>query len=44
MAVVSHRVTWDGRGADGQFVGTGVYILRLQAGEFQQVQRVLLLK
>jgi len=40
----THRITWDGSGAEGQLIGTGIYILRLQAGEFQQVQRVMLLK
>ena len=40
----THRIIWNGRDANGQLVGTGVYILRMQAGEFQQAQRVLLLK
>ena len=44
MLAGTHRIIWDGRDANGQLVGTGVYILRMQAGEFQQAQRVLLLK
>lgn len=44
MLAGTHRVIWDGRDANGQLVGTGVYVLRMRASEFEQVQRVMLLK
>jgi PKD repeat protein len=39
-----YQVRWDGRNAMGQGVGSGVYFYRLQAGRFNQVRRMLLLK
>jgi hypothetical protein len=39
-----YQVRWDGRNAQGQGVGSGVYFYRLQAGGFNQVRRMLLLK
>lgn len=39
-----HRVSWDGRGRDGEPVAGGVYFVRLEAGERTQSQKILLLK
>ncbi|MFA6108568.1 MAG: FlgD immunoglobulin-like domain containing protein [Candidatus Latescibacterota bacterium] len=39
-----HRVTWDSRDGAGQAVGAGVYLYRLQAGDFVEVRKLLLLK
>ncbi|MBI2504545.1 MAG: T9SS type A sorting domain-containing protein, partial [Candidatus Latescibacteria bacterium] len=39
-----HRVMWDGRDEGGRAVAGGVYFYRLQAGEFTQVRKLLLLK
>ncbi|MCC7265019.1 MAG: Ig-like domain-containing protein [Candidatus Latescibacteria bacterium] len=39
-----HRVMWDGRDEGGRVVAGGVYLYRLQAGEFTQVRKLLLLK
>ncbi|MBT7861131.1 MAG: T9SS type A sorting domain-containing protein [Gemmatimonadetes bacterium] len=39
-----HRVVWDSRNDHGQAVGAGVYFTRFQAGHFQQVNKLLLLK
>ena len=39
-----HRVVWDGRDSAGRAVAGGVYFYRLQAGEFSQVRKLLLLK
>nr|NIT58129.1 hypothetical protein [Fodinibius sp.]NIW96757.1 hypothetical protein [Phycisphaerae bacterium]NIY26711.1 hypothetical protein [Fodinibius sp.] len=33
-----HRVTWDGRNDNGSQVSSGVYLYRIEAGEFQQVR------
>ncbi len=40
----AHQVKWDGRNESGTQVGSGVYLYRLQAGAFAQVQRLVLLK
>ena len=39
-----HRVMWDSRDEGGRAVAGGVYFYRLQAGEFTQVRKLLLLK
>jgi hypothetical protein len=39
-----HRVTWDGRDAQGREVGSGVYFCRMQAGEFSETRRMVLLR
>ena len=38
----THRVTWDGRDRQGQQVASGVYLYRLQIGDFQQHRRLLI--
>ena len=40
----TYTVAWDGRDTAGQSVPTGVYLYRLQAGEYTQTKRMLLLK
>jgi|APSaa5957512622_1039677.scaffolds.fasta_scaffold17807_2 hypothetical protein len=44
LRVGGHRVIWDGRNEAGEEVGSGVFFYRLEAGEFVQVRRMLLLK
>jgi hypothetical protein len=39
-----HEATWDGRDETGARVGSGLYLYRLQAGDFEKVRRMLLLK
>lgn len=39
-----HHVTWDGTDAAGTTTASGVYLLRMQAGEFQEVKRVVVLR
>ena len=39
-----HRVAWDGRDEGGSEVASGVYIYRLEVGEFQQSRRLLLVR
>ena len=40
----THIAIWHGRNDAGAQVGNGVYLYRLQAGEFTQMRRMLLLK
>lgn len=39
-----YRVHWDGTGDDGIEMSSGVYIIRLQAGEFHQIRKVILIR
>ncbi|SVD22074.1 uncharacterized protein METZ01_LOCUS374928, partial [marine metagenome] len=39
-----HAVTWDGTNDLGKQVSAGVYLYRIQAGEFTQTKKMLLLK
>lgn len=40
----SHVVHWDGRGADGHEVASGVYFYRLEAGAHAETRRALLIR
>ncbi len=40
----SHTIRWSGTDTFGLTVGSGVYILRFDAGEFSQTRKMLLLK
>ncbi|MEZ5064458.1 MAG: proprotein convertase P-domain-containing protein [bacterium] len=44
MAAGSHVVTWDGRGAEDRAVATGIYFVRLTAGEQRDIRRVSLVR
>jgi hypothetical protein len=39
-----YQMVWDGRGADGQMVATGIYLYKIQAGDFTETRKMLLLK
>ena len=39
-----HQLSWDGRDDQGQIVAGGVYLYRLQSGEFSQTRRMLFIK
>jgi len=39
-----HQFAWDGLNQQGHAVASGVYLLRMAAGEFQQVQKMMLLR
>ncbi len=39
-----HAAIWNGRNAGGQLAGNGVYFVRMLAGEFMQVRKVILLE
>ena len=40
----AHRARWDGRTGEGRPAATGVYLLRLQAGDRERTRRMLLLR
>ena len=39
-----YQVTWDGRDAGGRPVASGLYLYRIQAGDFQETRRMMLVK
>ncbi len=39
-----HRVIWDGKDERGRLLASGIYLYRLQAGEFVQVKKMSLLR
>jgi hypothetical protein len=39
-----YEVTWDGKDERGFSVGTGMYLCRIEAGEYTNIQKMLLLK
>ncbi|MBT3601503.1 MAG: T9SS type A sorting domain-containing protein [Candidatus Latescibacteria bacterium] len=39
-----HRITWDGKNQNGQILASGIYFVRLQAGSYRSVRKMMLLK
>jgi hypothetical protein len=39
-----YQTVWDGKDAEGQDVASGIYFYRLQAGEFNEVRKMVLMK
>ena len=44
MSAGNYAMTWDGQDANGSKVASGMYIYRLQAGSFNSVKKMLMLK
>ena len=40
----SHSISWNARNDKGQPVSAGVYLYKVQAGEFQSTKKMILLK
>jgi flagellar hook assembly protein FlgD len=41
LAPGKHTLAWDGRNDRGEFVGAGVYVLRLRAGSFAATRKLI---
>jgi hypothetical protein len=39
-----YEAVWDGRGASGQSVASGVYFCRMESGDFREVRRMALVR
>jgi flagellar hook assembly protein FlgD len=39
-----HRVRWDGKNEAGQALPAGIYFVRMQAGEFTAVRKIMYMK
>jgi flagellar hook assembly protein FlgD len=39
-----HQVVWDGRDEEGMSVSTGMYLVRLNAGDYRSVEKISLLR
>jgi flagellar hook assembly protein FlgD len=39
-----YRITWDGRDEVGRQVASGIYLVRMAAGAFTSVEKMVLLK
>jgi hypothetical protein len=44
LAAGTHTVRWDGRSTTGAQVGSGVYFVRMRAGDFTTTRRLMLVK
>lgn len=40
----TYSVTWDGKNSSGMSVGSGIYLYRIQAGDFVSVKKMVMLK
>jgi flagellar hook assembly protein FlgD len=40
----THRVSWDGRDNAGRQVASGVYLYRLEAGDFSKSEKMVLIR
>ncbi|MCI0615024.1 T9SS type A sorting domain-containing protein, partial [bacterium] len=43
-AAGKHTVQWDGRDKAGNLVSSGVYLVRLEAGQFTAMRKIVLMK
>jgi hypothetical protein len=39
-----YRVHWDGKSDNGREISSGIYLIRLEAGKFQQIRKVVLVR
>jgi outer membrane protein assembly factor BamB len=39
-----HWIEWDGRNEDGDVVASGVYIIRMEAGDFKRNEKIIVIK
>jgi hypothetical protein len=44
LSAGAHRITWDGRGRDGQALSSGIYFFKLKAGHSEQTRKMVLVR
>ena len=40
----SYQVTWDGKDQNGRMVASGVYLYRMEAGDFRKTQKLVVVR
>jgi flagellar hook assembly protein FlgD len=44
MNAGTHRIDWDGRNEENRYTGSGVYVVQMQAEDFIQYRKMMLIR